>query len=1107
MLNAGIVTAASLAWLGLMFAAALHAERRPALFARRWRFVYALSLAVHCTSWTFYGTVTQAARYGWPVPPTFVGAVLLYALGIGVMLRLARLARDTNAASLADLIATRLGKDAWLAATVTLVAALGLIPYIALQLKAVAMSFSMLSSGGVAASGPAWRDSGLYVAIVLAVFAILFGARKAEATEHNRGLVFAMALESVFKLGAMLAVGAFVLFGLHASPVTLPAPPPTDGAGFVPLVVLGALAMFILPHQFHVSVVECREERHVHTARWLFPLYLVLIALPVLPLARAGARLLGDRVPSDLYVLALPLAQGHEALALFAFLGGLSAATGMVVVSTLSLSLMIGNHWFAPGLLRGAWNRSGAGDLSGSVLALRRTGIVVVMLLAWAYSRVIAGSEALADVGAVSFSALATLAPALAFAVWRPQTPARAALLGILVGFATWAWILVVPTFDTATWLHAGPFGAAWLSPDGFFGLTGWSRLGRAVGASLFLGTATTLLLAASWNGAPRRAYRGLDAATLRAASLRFLPRDRVSQLLQGVTGTGPVPVTVEERMERELAGVLGSASARVLLDAARRESRDLETVATIVGEASADLRFNQRLLEAALQNMSQGISVVDADLRLVAWNRRYAELFGYPAGLLQVGRPIADLARWAMQRVGLEGDVEHALHRRLAFMRAGTPHLSERVLPDGTIVEIRGVPMPGGGFVATFTEVTAFRRAQAGLLLANETLEQRVVERTAELQVATGLAERANHAKSRFLAAIGHDLMQPLHAAQLFIDAISSESDESRRAATVSQVRGALESTVELLSGLLDMSRLEAGGLVPQPRAFALCEVLEPLASEFHAIAAARGLSFRYVRSSAWVHTDPHLLRRVLQNFLANAVRYTSHGRVILGVRRVDGQAVIQVHDTGPGIEASRQREIFDEFRRGADAPGQGLGLGLFIADRIAALLDAPIGLRSRPGTGTMFSIGVDRAAGPQRTPVPPVPQRLAGLRVLLLDNDASALEATRLLLERWGCSVVTARDRREAIAACEAADPAVWLLDFHLDAGDTGPDVARLLEGRFGARPTLVVSADASSEVRASVQAAGYGLLPKPLKPLALKSTLDRLVVAGERHSAAVQ
>jgi CheY-like chemotaxis protein/anti-sigma regulatory factor (Ser/Thr protein kinase) len=340
-----------------------------------------------------------------------------------------------------------------------------------------------------------------------------------------------------------------------------------------------------------------------------------------------------------------------------------------------------------------------------------------------------------------------------------------------------------------------------------------------------------------------------------------------------------------------------------------------------------------------------------------------------------------------------------------------------------------------------------------------------------------------------------------------LFVDALGDDLDAGRRRTTVAQVRGALESTVELLSGLLDMSRLQAGGLVPHPRTFALAEVLDPLASEFAAIAAARGLAFRYVRTSAWVCTDPQLLRRVLQNFLANAVRYTPHGRVLLGVRRVGAELCIAVHDSGPGIAESRQREIFDEFRRGDDAPGQGLGLGLFIADRIAALLQAPIELRSRIGRGTMFALRVPGAPGPQRVSVAPAPSRLAGLRVLLLDNEAGTLDATRLLLERWGCRVATARDRRGAITACEAMQPALWLLDYHLDDGDTGVDVARLLESRFGARPTLVVSADAANEVRACVEEAGYGLLPKPLKPLALKSMLDRLVVAGERAAVAME
>ena len=1109
MLNFWLVALASLAWLVLMFGIALHGERRPAVLAQHWRHIYALSLAVHCTSWTFYGTVTQAARYGWPLPPTFLGAILFYALAVAFMMRLVRLARETNATSLADLIATRLGKDVRLAATVTLVAALGLIPYIALQLKAVTMSFATLTSSAQASEGlqPIWRDSGLYVALAMALFAMLFGTRRASAAEHNRGLVLAMAFESLFKLAAMLALGVFVWFEMRDMPALPPLPTPPSAGGFAPLVLLGALAMFILPHQFHVGVVECRDESHVRTARWLFPLYLILIALPGLPLARAGAALLGDSVPSDMYALALPFAQGHQGLALFAFLGGLSAATGMVVVSTLTLSLMIGNHWFAPGLLRGVWSRRDGGDQRGALLALRRGGIAVIMLFAWAYSRLVTGNDALADVGAVSFSALGTLAPVLAFAVWRPQTPPRAATLGVIAAFLAWAWVILVPTLLSANqldpgWLREGPFGLAWLSPQNLFGLSGWSPLARAVGVSLFVGTVVTVLAMAWRRDTPHRSLRNLDRQSLWDAGRRFLPRERVDEVLAGAPRLGPVPLPIEAQLERELAAVLGSASARLLLDAARRESADLETVAAIVGEASQDLRFNQQVLGAALQNMSQGISVVDREQRLVAWNRRYEELFGFPADFLQVGRPIADLTRWALQRMPHRGHDERALERRLAFMRAGTPHLTERVFPDGSIVEIRGNPMPGGGFVATYTDVTASRHAERDLKRANETLEQRVADRTELLETAKREAEHANDAKSRFLTAVGHDLLQPLHAAHLFTDALAQQLPEPRQRDALLQIRGALDSTSDLLSGLLDMSRLEAGGLVPEPRDFPLAEVLEPLASEFGVLAAERGLRLRLQPTRAWVHSDPQLLRRILQNFLANAIRYTAQGSVLLGVRREGERLRLEVLDTGPGIAEQDRQVIFEEFRRGEDAGGQGLGLGLSIADRIAGLLQAPLDLRSQPGRGSTFSVSLRRVQAPREHLAAPAPTLgragLAGRRVLAVDNDALALSALRSTLEGWGCEVVAVGEGDAAQLAHDERAADVWLFDYHLDDGDTGVALWQRLSARFGARPTLILTADQTDGVRRAVLEAELSLLAKPVRPLALKSVLDRMMAS---------
>lgn len=1098
MLSATVVIVASLGWLLLMFAVALWAERRPGLLAARWPQVYALSLAVYCTSWTFFGTVTQAGRYGWPLPPTFVGTLLLYVLAAGLLVRMVKLSRSLNATSLADLIASRLGKDPWLAATVTLVAALGLIPYIALQLRAVTSGFELLVGRGADAGQP-WPDSTLYVALAMAMFAIAFGARHANAAEHNRGLVLAMAFDSLFKLAAMLAIGLFA-WRHYGERIATMQVPPTSGEGFLPLVALGALAMFTLPHQFHVGVVECRDASHLRTARWLFPLYLVLIALPILPLARAGQAAFGDSVPPDSYVLALPLAEGNIGMALLAFLGGLSAASGMVVVATLTLSLMIGNHWLLPWLSPVWARRSDTGDLRGLVLGLRRVGIVVIMLLAWTYSRYIAGNTALADVGALSFSALATLAPALAIALWRPQTSPHAVAAGVICGFLVWGWALPLPLMLETTgtppaWLREGPWGISLLAPDGLLALTGWSRLGRAVFSSLLAGALVTWAWSRLQGPVQRRAQRGLDPAVLRGLAQRFLPAERVADLLPA----DPLKrVGAEARVEHELAAVIGAASARLLLNAARRESgSELEVVADIVDETSQDLRFNQRVLEAALENMSQGISVVDADLRLVAWNRRYAQMFDFPEGLLQVGMPIDEASRWALQRMPARADIESSLARRLAHMRAGTAHLSERVFPDGSIIEIRGNPMPGGGFVATFTDVTAFREAESGLKRVNETLEQRVAERTALLDGARREAERANDAKSRFLAAIGHDLLQPLHAAHLFVDALGQRVREAESSRLVGQVGGALDSTTALLTDLLDMSRLEAGGLVPEIRVFALSEVLDPLLSEGRALAEAQGLQLTAIDTRAWVRGDPQLLRRILQNFLSNALRHTPSGRVLIGVRRRGDRLRIEVHDTGPGISDTQRGVIFEEFRRGESARGQGLGLGLAIARGIAQVLEAPIGLRSEIGKGSIFHVEMTRATAPASTDDLRT-RGLRGLRVLAVDNDAAALAALKAVLSGWGCEVVARTDGDSAARAMLEAPADLWIFDYHLDDGETGIDVHERLSAIGGERPCLLLSADQTGAVRSAAQEAGLPLLLKPLRPLALKSMLDRLLAA---------
>lgn len=1106
MLTPSIVLFACIAWTALLFGVALWGERRGHRLSKAWPLIYALSLAVHCTAWTYYGAASQGLQWGFPIPPTLAGMALIFAFGLPFLLRLGRLAKQHNSATIADLVVARLRADRGLGFTITLVALFGIIPYIALQLKAVSQGLGALL-GDRFAPAAAQLDMSFWFALTMAAFTLLFGARKASATEPNRGIVVALGLESVLKLVALLAIGLYAALSVRQAGTPLlekmaQLPPPAIMPDYLTMVALGAISAFTLPHQFHVGVVELRQTSDLRTARWLFPVYLLLIGLPSVPMALAGAAQLPASVSPDLYVLALPQAGGHHLLALLAYLGSLSAATGMMILSGLTLSIMLGNHGFGSRLLDGIAGGATAADLRPRVLAFRRAGILAVFLMSWLYSRAMSDTEALSDFGLMSFTALSQLAPAVLLAVYRPRTPSPAIIAGIVLGSLAWLWLVLLPMVIPASPPASGPDDLHWLSVVSLRLQSG--HIAISMGASLAVNLLTVALVSRAVRPSLPRRRDAVAAASLRRTAGRFLGQERARQLMDGHAGQ----LLDDDRVitiERELSAVVGAGMARLLVEAARDGgAAPLDAVTRAVGEATQALRFNQRLLEAALENMSQGISVVDAQLQLVAWNSRYAALFKFPPELLQVGQPVVNLTAWALAELKIgdgPGDTrDKALQRRVAHMRRGTPHLSERIFPDNTIVEIRGNPMPGGGYVATFTDVTAFRRAEEALKRSNETLERRVQDRTARLEQAVHEAERANVAKTRFLTAVGHDLIQPLHAAQLLTDAMSQHIESEFLDSFLRQIRGALDSTDDLLSGLLDISRLEAGGLVADPRPFALSTVLDPLAQEFAVLAAARGLQFRYVRSQAWVHSDPLLLRRVLQNFLANAIRYTRHGGVLLGVRRQGQALLIGVHDTGPGIAPEQQAVVFEEFHRVDRSNGQGLGLGLTIAHRIADLLHAPLHLRSVPEHGSAFSISVQRAAPPatpRSSPPAAASSALKGVRVLVVDNDPDALEAMRQLLLSWGCDVIAAGQADDI--GPSAHEAALWLFDYHLDDGDTGVALWKRLLGMHGPRPTVILSADAGSDTREAVRGVGLSLLNKPFKPLALRWAINHLLAAS--------
>ncbi len=1133
----------SLLWVGLLFAVAWWGEQRVELLAR-WRpWLYTLSLGVYCTSWAFYGTVGQAAATGWFVPPTYVGTILLLVFGVRMLRKLYDLTRHHNITSIADWVSARYGKSSGLAAAVTVIALFGITPYIALQLKAVAIGFELTTGIDHLQQRelPVFNDGTFYIAIALAAFAILFGTRKVDATEHQHGLVVAMAFESVLKLLALWVVAIGICFFISERPSELFALRLDNVKAmgdelFLTLAGLGALAMFCLPRQFHVGFVECMDRRHIATASWAFPLYLLAMSIFILPVARAGLAAFGvDGVDADTYMLALPASSDYGWLTIVAFLGGLSAATSMVIMASVALSIMLSNDVLIPIALRRGWLAHRGPVVTRTVLVLRRLTIAGLFLLAYGYYRYIGEAEALASIGALAFAAVAQFGPAIIGGMYWRRANRRGVYAGLSIGFGLWAWTLMLPNLVEAGWfssqlLERGLFDMAWTRPTALLGLGGLNPLAHGALISLLLNSIGFVVVSLATGVTPaerRQAAQFVDPHGLTEQALsgettdwsgkaslmdvealieEFFDQERVALFRRQFPQVLRQPAAAADNAvlayaERQLAAVVGASSARLLLDAGLRgRSVAPETMAAIVGEASQAVRFSQQLLSAALENIDQGVSVVDADLQLVAWNQRYLELLEYPHGFVEVGRPVAELIRYNAER-GMcgPGPVSAHVEKRLAHLRNGSAYVYERQHRDGRVLELRGNPMPDGGFVTSFSDITEYRRAEQALREANETLEDRVQQRTAELNAAKIEAERANNAKSRFLAAISHDVFQPLNAAHLFTHTLSHQLNTPQHLATVQHIYSSLQSVESLLGGLLDMSKLEAGGLQPVVESFALAELLDGLTLEYVAMAREKGLTLTQIPTRLWVSSDRQLLRRIVQNFLANAVRYTEQGRIVLGCRRRGERVCIQVVDTGPGIPLREQEHIFEEFRQLKDNRhgGEGLGLGLAIVKGIAGLLDYPVEIRSTAGAGALFGIEVP-ITNPMASELQPgLPEHnQVHLRVLCIEDDTAVLKALTGLLASWGCSTTAARSWHQGIAMAGDYQPHLILADYHLDQNRTGLDLIGVIRTKLQREvPAAIVTADYSEAVREAVRAAGIYYLNKPVRPMALRALLERI------------
>ncbi|MEM1087734.1 MAG: PAS domain-containing hybrid sensor histidine kinase/response regulator [Pseudomonadota bacterium] len=1113
--------------------------------------VYALALAVYCTSWTFFGAVGTAASSGWDYLPIYLGPILVFLLMPHFIRRVGRIVQRESITSLSDFLSARYGKSRMVAAIATLAAVAGSLPYIALQLKSVGMSFQALSSGGESVVSPP-DETVLVTGLALGLFAILFGARYADTTKHNAGLMRVLAFEAIVKLVALFAVCAlsFSLLNGFGGPMPELAPSPfvfeNLSGRFVTILLLSMGAIICLPRQFHVTMIERRDDKDNARARWVFPLYLVATSLVVVPITLAGLSVLPVGTSPDIFVLQLPLASGDGLLAMLVFLGGFSAASGMVIVSTVALSTMVTNDLVVPALMRsGRFERLATGS-GERLVTLRRIVVIGIILLAYVYYRTVRG-EALAAIGLVSFAAAIQFAPSLIGAVYWRSGQRVGVITGLVGGIGLWAFTLFIPTM--VGYERMAAVLPAWLDPHALFGIRLGDPLTHGVIWSLGLNALLFLLVstrmserlrdrvqAAAFTGrsqerAPLGASKvsSLQAVSpngLKTLSSRFLLPDAVESAFAAfeqdtgirASGDDPADWRLVQRTEKLLASALGASSARIVMTSAiGGVDVALPEVLSMLDMQTRAERFDRHMLQAMLENVSQGISVVDHEQRLVAWNSAYVELFDYPDELVRVGMPIADLIGHNVDSGWIKGDQAEVAERRVEFMRTGSVHTYERQNPDGRYIRISGNPTPGGGYVTTFSDITEDVEREQALREANEQLEARVEARTKELSeasealdVARQEAEAANASKTRFLAAASHDLLQPLNAARLFLGALQGQNGADPKVAdVVAKADRSIQSADELLKGLLDISRLDHDRITPDLVDLPIGPLLEDLVDEAEPMARKAGLEIRLAPTRAAVTTDPEFLKSILRNFISNARRYTLSGGILVGARSRGDQVRIEVWDTGPGIPEDRIQHLFEEFRRFEDVDNLGLrgaGLGLSVAQRLAGLMGTEVKVRSRVGAGSVFSVDVAKARVPVVTPrsvVEPfraAPVSLNGLRVLFVDDEKPILESLTLLLGAWGCdvSVAASPDAFDTLRLDGRFD--AMIADYHLGAERDGCDLVEIFQSDTGlSGRAMIVTARSDEALEARARALGVRIERKPISAQTLRAFLETCIASG--------
>ncbi|RJP19787.1 MAG: PAS domain S-box protein [Deltaproteobacteria bacterium] len=995
----GFVLAVLTGYLLLLFGIGYLGERKfDAIRARGLdRYVYVFAAGVYCTSWTFYGCIGNAAQNGPSFLALFIGPSVFALTWWTVLRKLVRFCRAHNVTSVPDLLSVRYGGTPWLGSLATLFLVLGSVPYISLQLRAVGLTYDAISGGGGLAAS---IDPMLVVALFLGAFALFFGGRYLDFTRPQGGVLTAVATESVVKLVILMAAGVFVCYGLfdgigdvysrfRSHPewgklTGLSGAPGNGYARWTAYFVIAVIDVLLLPRQFHVLVVQNGDESHIKTAMWMFPLYLLLINLFVIPIAFGGLLLGLPAAAGDNFILAIPMLSGQKGLSLLIFIGGFSAATAMVLVSSVALGKMVANNLVIPGILRA---RRGF-HAYGYLLAATRASILAVIGLGYVYARWMSGNAALMEIGVISFVAVAQFGPPVFGGMYWKGGTAGGAVLGLCAGFTAWFYTLILPAAAKAGFLDPsfvanGPFGIALLRPADLLSAGIGDPVGNAVFWSLFLNVlgyaAGSHLFAAAGAAVPEgppgvaevpvpgappgRGAHYPSLEDIEAVMTRYAGHEKEKEVgevvreIREIKSRGQTREAVirqmelPARLERILTGSIGVlsarsvlrdmlpltlADARTLVESFREMEKDLASTREAVSHKEEQIRARERLLASVVHSIDDGIVAFDAGGRITAVNEGGCRLFGRPERAM-IGEGfqllIRDTPYREKQRIIARSTYRHGRWRGEVDFVRGDGTQTAGLVSTARINDERG---RAAGFVASFKDLSEIKAMQNKMIQS---------EKLASLgQMAAGVA---------------HEIRTPLGSIKMSTRLLREEAAGSEASEMLGTIRDAVASMEVIVNELLDYTR----DIALQLDDYDLVSIARSSVFGLEDEWRRRGVSVGVESSEGPVSAivDGVRIKQVLTNIVKNAVEAAPdlRGRVTVRLAGGNGAVRITVEDNGPGMTAEELGNVFQPFYT---SKAQGTGLGMSIVKRLVELHGGEVRIDSDAGRGTTVSVDLPR-------------------------------------------------------------------------------------------------------------------------------------------------